>query len=252
MNRTRSFVLAAVAAALTLGYAGPARGQAHVTDVNALIDSIAPADNFYSGTDPLVTWPSAGTPFNRTVCTRFISETLRHSYAMTDDCLRALTGAGKPNTGHYWRAVVNQSGGSCTLADGSTAANHAFTRVTNVGAIAVGDLVAILYLDSTEPDSGHTAWVLAAPTFVTTLNGEDVYDLMVGDSSSSFHGYNDTRYLRPDAGNVPDEGVGRGALRLFTDASGEITGYRWSHRSKTTYRPDTRHLVIGRLVRTLL
>jgi hypothetical protein len=236
--------------ALAVVAAAPqAQAQTHVDDVNALLGTITPANNFYSSADPIVVWPGTGTPFNRTVCTRFISETLRHSYALNDDCLRALTGAGKPNTGHYYRAIVNQSGGSCTLADG-TALTHSFTRVTNVGQIAVGDLVAILYLDSSEPDSGHTAWVMATPTFVTTSGGENVYDLLVADSSSSFHGYGDSRYLVPDAAGVPDEGVGSGAMRLYTDAAGTITGYRWSHRSKTTYRSDTRDLVIGHYVRS--
>ena len=246
-----SSVRAGLHALVLVGLAPLAQAQAHIDDVNALRAALTPANNFYSSTSPLVVWPEDGTAFNRTVCTRFISETLRHSYDMTDDCLRALTGAGKPNTGHYYNAIIAQRGGSCTLADGVTTATHSFTRVTNVSQIAVGDLVAILYLDAAEPDSGHTAWVIAVPTFVTTSGGENVYDLLVADSSSSFHGYSDSRYVTPDSPGVPDQGVGSGAMRLYTDASGEITGYRWSNRSSTTYRPDARHLVVAHLVRTL-
>lgn len=246
----RAFTLGA-ALVLASWPAAPVAAQDHVDDVNALIAAITPANNLYSSSSPLVVWPGAGVEFNRSVCTRFITETLKHSYAFSEGCLSALTGANKPNTGHYYQAIVNQAGGACTLSDGVTAASHSFTRVTSVDQIAVGDLIAILYLDAAEANSGHTAWVLATPVFVTTLDGENVYDLLVGDSSSSFHGYGDTRYLRPEAPGVPDEGVGSGAMRLFTDAAGTITGYRWSHRSQTTYRPDTRHLVIGHLVRVL-
>jgi hypothetical protein len=244
----RSLALVAAGTLVVAGSA-PVQAQAYLDDVTALLDVIQPENNFYSSTDPLVTWADQGTGFNRTVCTRFITESLKHSYGMTEDCLRALTGAGRPNTGHYYRAVVNEASGACTLVDGVTA-THALERITSVADILPGDLVAILYLDSSEPDSGHTAWVLESPVQVGTLNGETVYDLLVADSSSSFHGYQDSRYLNPDADGNPDEGLGSGPMRLFTDANGEITGYRWSHRSKTTYRPDTRDLVIGRLTRT--
>ncbi|HMJ12460.1 MAG TPA: hypothetical protein VK524_13640, partial [Polyangiaceae bacterium] len=138
-----------------------------------------------------------------------------------------------PNAATYHDAIENQTN---------------FTRITRVTAVQPGDLIAIEYdpppagLDT----SGHIAIVHSAPVLRTAslpiVPSTTQYDVMVVDSSASCHGSADTRYSRTDGG------AGRGTLRLYADASGNVAGYAWSTFSNSVYYSlaSGRHVVIGR------
>ncbi|MBF2052114.1 MAG: hypothetical protein IGS03_01465 [Candidatus Sericytochromatia bacterium] len=78
------------------------------------------------------------------------------------------------------------------------------------------------------------------------------YDLVILDSSSSYHATQDTRYLYPQSAQPfeADRGLGRGTMRFYADPqSGAVLGYKWSTGSASTCRPDQRKVVLGRLTK---
>ena len=80
------------------------------------------------------------------------------------------------------------------------------------------------------------------------ITGTTQYEVLVNDSSASYHGTTDTRY-KTEAGGKNDSGAGRGVMRLYADAAGDVVGYTWSTSKNSIYYNQTqRHLVVGRYV----
>jgi hypothetical protein len=149
--------------------------------------------------------------------------------------------------------------------------SNRFTPITAATQIQRGDTIAILYGTSDSGgDSGHVAWIDAAPVADSGGPSEPGLTSMlvtIVDSADGFHfapsAPQDDRYLGPldgnaacvtdadcigkyGAGAVCDNwqlstavctltGIGRGRMRLYVDGSGTIAGYTWGPSSGSTF-----------------
>jgi hypothetical protein len=152
-----------------------------------------------------------------------------------------------------------------------------FTTLAAVSDLRVGDTLALLYGTSDAGgDTGHVAWIDALPapySDAPTEAGLTQWAVTVVDSADGFHfapaanaANQDDRYLGPLTGGAHcstnaqcvaqygpsavcdttslanDEvcaytGIGRGQLRLYADASGNIAGYTWGTSSGSVFYP---------------
>lgn len=238
ISRTVLHVLPAVlASGMSLLAPSPAMGQEAMTPNHFvwaadLVTHVAPENNEY-GSPGYVTWAYVGGQLeyrNRSLCTTFVTQVIKHAYALSNDELKRWFGSTSPNVALYHSTITREIG---------------FKRVEAVGDIKAGDILAITYPEG----SGHVA--LAAGTaalrspIYPVISGTSQYELPVMDSSSSGHGMTDTRR---QANGTWHQGVGKGTMRLYADSAGTIVGYSWSFQSGSTYYPRTvRDLVIGRI-----
>lgn len=228
-TRVRQFwMLWGVAFAL---FSGAVRAD-HVSDANALVNNLLVSkQNVYGSNPSSIVWNGTSSQA-KTVCATFVTLLLQHSYNWNSTTFQNWMGTNSPNAALYHDSIVAQNG---------------FTRIDNVSQIHVGDILAAKYYDDATTSSGH---VMVANGVATLRNatapmvpGTTQYDLPVIDSTKSYHGTQDTRYLS----GVPG-GIGRGTLRLYADANGTIAGYCWSDASDSIYYlPSARDLVVGRL-----
>lgn len=197
---------------------------------------------------------------NRSDCSHYVNTTFKRSYGWTDGglvnwlCDGNPSDCSRPKAKHYHDTIV--------------AADH-FTQITNIASVAKGDLIAMKYYDSSG-NTGHVMWADGAPTVHCSACSPKEYKILVIDSSNSYHGTADTRYIggacttdaqcsavpyarcsSPTSGKCTYSGIGRGTARLFTDSNGEVIGYSWSTASNSTRYLNTdspllRHIVIGR------
>lgn len=240
-------------AALVILFAGRASAAPpkHIVWAERLVDTVTPAANEY-GEPALITWkPENGLDHstNRSKCASLVTRLLAKAYGKD---LVAWFGCASPNAATYHDTIEVEDG---------------FMLVETVHQIAVGDVVAIRYLDAGCTDvecgsfkgcktSGHVALVAARPRARAATSpivpGTHQYELDVIDSTSDVHGATDTRY-HSDALELDDEGVGRGTMRLYVDSvdpAHPIVGYTWSTWSGSTFYASTeRDLVIGRIRR---
>jgi hypothetical protein len=126
-------------------------------------------------------------------------------------------------------------------------AQNRFTEINNITAVQPGDLIAVKYLNSSV--TGHMMLVdstaRAESSSSPVIAGTTQYALTVIDSSSSYHGPNDTRVTDP---STTGNGIGRGEIRIYVDASLRPVGYSWSNTSGSTYYDlSQRPLIFGRL-----
>ncbi len=237
--RTLSRTLAAVVGSLWLmGSALPAVAiPAHLFWAEDVVDNIAPADNAYGTSPAYLTWAgvNGATAYtNRTQCSPFVTRVLKQAYNWTDQNFSTWFNSSSPTSARYHDVIV---------------AGTFFVAVTDVTNIQEGDILAVKYLDGSTSGTGHMmiAASTATPRTATAplVAGTTQYAIEVIDSSNSGHGPTDTR-LQEDG--TWKDGVGRGILRLYADATGAIVGYSWSTYSGSVfYEPATRSLVVGRL-----
>lgn len=204
----------------------------HLTDANQLVNNLIVSKKNVYGTDPSsIVWNGTNSEA-RTVCATFVTLLLQHSYNWTPTTFSNWMGSNSPNAALYHDTIVAQNG---------------FTRITNIANIQAGDILAVKYFDEGSTNSGHAMVAAGAPVARTAtaplVDGTNQYELLIIDSSKSYHGNADTRFTSGVAG-----GVGRGTLRLYTNANGTIVGYTWSTFSNSIYyTPNVRDLVVGRL-----
>ncbi|MCC2671314.1 MAG: hypothetical protein K0Q72_3785 [Armatimonadetes bacterium] len=241
-------VLAAlgVAALLTGAMRSGADGvPLHLTNAEALVAGITPANNNYEGTSQVV-WPAVGvTPSNKTVCAQFITRLIQKSYGRTDSDFFRCIGSTSPyaKTYHDWF----KSSQTCSS---KLAHQHVYTvQVPRVSDFAPGDLVAIKNLTVASNSTGHMAMVSDTPLLLWEEAGVRAYTVSVIDSTQSPHDELDTRVTRPD-GAVEDTGVGEGTMAVFADSQTDtVLGHCWStDNGSTEYTQSQKSLVVGRLV----
>jgi hypothetical protein len=225
------------------------QAQAHFNDANNLITSLLadPANiNIYDGDGSLtdqIDWVKLqGTPQKAvSVCGTFMTMLLKHTYGFTNAQFTAKTGSTSPNAAKYHDAIVAQSG---------------FTRIASVDHAAPGDVISIKYPLGGNT-SGHVMMVQSVGPWQPRANSTQnflaygaepavagYYNVTVIDSSSSYHGSNDTRKNKPG-------GIGRnGVVRIYVDGAFQITGYTWSEYNTSEYKTTAAgySVAIGRLV----
>ena len=239
--------LVALGCAVLLGGAvrsGATGVPVHLTNAEALVAAIDPANNNYESTSQVV-WPAPGvTASNKTVCGQFVTRLIQKSYNRTDSDFFRCIGSTSPyaKTYHDWF----KSNQTC-----SSALAHQHVKATVVNKVSdwlAGDLIAIKNITVEANNTGHMAMVSAAPVVLWEANGVRAYAVDVIDSTSSPHDTLDTRVTRPD-GNHDDTGVGEGTMLIFASSQNDtVTGHCWStDAGSTEYTQAQKSLVAARL-----
>ncbi len=172
----------------------------------------------------------------KTECSSFATLLLEYSYGWTATNFVNWMGHASPDAAIYHDTIAAQKG---------------FKQILTVDQIHPGDFLAIVYYPEYQSPSGHVMLVQDLPQPNNTkplIAGTTQWTIPVIDSSSSYHGTNDTRYHHPG-------GIGYGTFRLYAKPDGTVAGYTWSllSTSTTNYVPQAtstnhgNHLVIGRL-----
>lgn len=231
-----SLSLAIVTSAMGFSGTVSAADPAHLTWAEDVALNVAPEFNAYGYNPDYVYWPgvNGATAYqNRTVCNQFVTRVLMQAYGWDATYFRTWLGAASPLASTYHDAIADSKG---------------FARITDVGSIQVGDIIAVKYPPGSSV-SGHMMMVVTAPTARAAtrplVNGALQWAVEIVDSTSSNHGAYDTRLM---ADGTVDAGAGIGTIRLYTDANGAYMGHTWSTSTGSTYYDmGTRHIEVGRL-----
>jgi len=224
----------------------------HLALARKLVDTITPASNNY-GSPAKLTWLGEnGLNYSTAVakCGSFVTELLKKAYAVD---FPSWLGSTSPHAACYHDAIEIEDG---------------FTSIESIKAVKAGDIVAIRYLDSGCEiltcgtftgcsSTGHVMIVAAAPTLLAPtaplIAGTLQYAVQILDATTDPHGISDTRW-KAGPNNTDDQGVGRGKVRFYVDASDPtkpIVGYTWSTSTGSNYYThNKRDLVIGRFMPT--
>ncbi|MTJ79636.1 MAG: hypothetical protein F8N37_01245 [Telmatospirillum sp.] len=218
---------------------------AHLRIARSLVADIRPENNRYVH-GRMVVWgdgPISGPVTAFTDCSGFVGSVLKRAgtpaYSLLDRDAAAFSGYVRyPLARDYYHAIVAARG---------------FQPVdAPPPAIRPGDIIAVLFSSraarDAEADTGHVMIVdqtpvprNATPPFV---DGTRQWSVVVLDSSGG-HGPADSRNR---SGMAASGGVGRGILRLYSDAAGRIAGYAWSLSPGAPFRPASQApLAVGRL-----
>lgn len=214
---------------------------AHVAEAMSWVDAIDPANNDY-GDPPSITFDASGEPTLLAKCGSAQGLIFKETYAgITDTVLSGLTGESSPHAVKWYNAILaGASSGGYSLAEVDGDALNEGDLLVTAGATGHVDhamLVESVTDVTLAKDSIGKAYK-AGPTGTTAI-------LLVGviDASETPHGPDpanprpetDTRYIYQDAANTPDQGIGYGEILVYTDADGEIIGWRWSVISSTLH-----------------
>jgi len=206
----------------------------HLTLAIELASRIELANTNYAHGEPQVTWDGAGASYAD--CSGFVDELLKKSYGYDAADFKKWFDSHRPSAKRYHDAIAAQTG---------------FKEITRFNDVRPGDFLAVKYLRRTD-NTGHIMLVESAPRRMTAkkpiVAGTEQWEVPVIDSSMTGHGVTDTRHKQGDGGRDHD-GLGRGVLRVYTDAQGAIVGFSWSTEAISKFEePDSEHLLVGRLV----
>lgn len=219
---------------------------AHADWAEVVARHVVPEMNTYGSSPTVLRWQGidgAAEFENRTVCSSFVTHSLRRAYSWPDTLIKTWAGTTTPNADRYQELIV---------------AGNGFTRIKEPEAISRGDLIAIKYLECAGSKStGHVVIALGSaiqrPTNTEPVVPNTIqYALEIADSSQSDHFAKNFPDSRTDAlGNRLTTGAGVGWMRLYRNVStGEIQGYTWSMQRSSTYYDagGCRVLAAGRLM----
>lgn len=220
----------------------------HLDLAEMLVATVLPALNFY-GDPTAISWEGInGLDYstNRSKCATLVTQLFERAY---DPDYVAWFGCTSPHAASYHDKIEVEDG---------------FTLIESILDVQPGDIIAIEYLDagctnltcgtfSTCTSTGHVAIVSDVPKARTAtaplVTGTLQYSVEIIDTSTSFHGTADTRYMS-DVGGAHDQGVGQGTMRLYVDAKDPthpIVGHSWSTSSGSAFHSNAkRDVVIGR------
>jgi hypothetical protein len=239
---TTARLSAALACALLVGQlplaaSEPAAKPPHLEAAEELVKHVLPADSSYRHKRGTVLWKGshdAARYESHTDCSGLLNHLLAHCYGIKSDDLRAWLGTARPTAKTYYEAVAAQNG---------------FSQIARLEQVRDGDIIAIKYPPGAD-DTGHVMIVAGAArrraATAPEVQGTQQWEVLVIDSATSGHGKTDSRH-KPDRKYNP--GIGKGALRLYTDQQGKLVGYTWSTYSGSVYRAQSAQpVVIGRLL----
>ncbi len=218
----------------------------HLDLAELLVATVLPSTNSY-GDPTQITWEGSNGlnhSTNRSKCATLVTQLFERAY--NPDYV-AWFGCTSPHAASYHDAIEAEDG---------------FTRIASILDVKPGDIIAIQYNDagctnltcgtfSTCTSTGHVAMVADVPRARTAsaplVSGTTQYSLEIIDTSTSYHGTDDTRY-QSEVGGANDQGVGQGTMRLYVKNSA-IVGHSWSTSSGSAYYSSAkRDVVIGRYV----
>jgi len=203
-----------------------------------LLGTTAASDTGYRHKDEVVEWRGFGGATksqSQTDCSGLINHVLTRAYGLTAAEFKQWLGASRPLAKDYYSAITAQRG---------------FILTNDVSQMRPGDLIAVRYVNSAPgDDTGHVMLVDSTPVPRAASKpiepGMTQWDVEVIDSATSGHGPLDSRSEGSDKSR---QGLGKGTLRLYVDASGAIAGYSWSDLAASQfYAASQRPIAIGRL-----
>jgi len=202
----------------------------HLSQALDLVNRLTASTNNTYATNP--NWIDWNKPAARTECNSFLNRLHQYTYNTNETYFKNWMNSTSP-TAANWHDTI--------------AAANRFQPKTRVTDIVAGDFIAIKY-PANLTSTGHamlvcgnvTAYSATSPVVSSTVQ----YSVYVCDSSSSYHGNNDTRLTQ-----ASPQGIGKGVFRLYANNStNEIVGYTWSLIGSSVYYSQAeRHLVAGSL-----
>jgi hypothetical protein len=210
----------------------------HLVDARSLVKQLALTNTGYKQGKgfPEIVWDGEVRAFCD--CSALIDNLLMHSYGYSKAELKKWFGAEQPTAKQYHDLIADPKG-------------KGFVRITHLKDAQPGDLLAVKYAEEKPNHTGHVMLVDGLPTEMKPALPEvkgavKQWQVPIIDSAKSGHGKTDTRY---EAG-ASQSGVGKGILRVYTDALGKVVAYTWSPESTSqeAYTQKNNHMVIGRLV----
>lgn len=212
----------------------------HLIDLRVLLGQISSEDTSYEHGVVDVQWKGykgSKKALCHTDCSGLMDALLTHSYHLNRTDFRRWFGREKALAKDYFRAVIYQNN---------------FARITQIKEIKTGDFLVIRFLPGAknqDNDTGHIAIIDEAPQLIDSIpplvKNSHQWVVSVIDCAHEPHGIKDTRYIGEKKFY---DGLGKGKMRLYTDADGHILGYAWSTRKSTKYFPSTQHpIAIGRI-----
>lgn len=234
--------LAAMGALLAPSVAGAQTPELEWAD-RLIADLPTPSQNNDYGSPAVISWAGvdgASVSYNRSKCAPFVTRMIKQGRGWSDDDFRSWFGTSGPDSAQYYDRI--------------TAGGAPFSSsVTNIAGVRPGDVIAFRYDANGTSGSGHTMLAAGAPVEIAPVRpfvpGTTQYTVEVADSTSSPHGNDDSRRYLVGTSWKEQDGAGKGKIRLYTDALGQIVGHTWSLKS-TSYYPNvagSRPIAIGRI-----
>lgn len=208
----------------------------HLADARSLVKKLQLSDTKYEHGAGEIVW--TGTVAAKCDCSSFLNLLFAHSYGYAEGDYKSWLGAKRPTAKHYHDTIADPK-------------SDRFARVARLADVKPGDVLAVKYADAMPGENtGHVMLVDAEPKEMAgapagVAGAVKQWQVAVIDSSMSAHGAHDSRYEK----GVKHTGLGRGAIRVYTNDAGGIVAYTWSPESaKTVYYPKDHDMVVGRLV----
>ena len=219
----------------------------HLDLAEMLVATVLPKANSY-GYPAQITWEGLnGLNYstNRSKCATLVTQLFEKAY---DVDYKSWFGCTSPIAASYHDMIEDEDG---------------FDLIKSIDDVRPGDIIAIRYYDAGCTDltcgtfsnctaTGHVAMVADYPKARAAsepfVSGTTQYSIEIIDTSTGYHGFDDTRY-QSDVGGSNDQGIGQGTMRVYVNPKKEssIVGHSWSTLSGSIfYGNSKRDLVIGR------
>lgn len=216
------------------------------------------------------TKPENNTYSNRNPYTRMPGDFLAKEFVVASDCSRFVEDMfrrGNAGVVEQLRSKAFRDSHSIRDWHPSIEREEAFTRVRKVADMRPGDVAVWLYMDMGDHTlPGHMLFIDSVPVKLDKprkplIDGMDQYEVAIIDTSQEAKSRDDTRYVSDAAlrdaneakgkerGSIASpniKGVGRGHLRFYADASGNIQGIAFSFDKAKFHGLDDWNIVVGR------
>lgn len=254
--RLKTLVATAVLGlAATWAAADEAAVPRHLQIARDFVANTKPENNSYANKNPYTRMPGdflASEYVVATDCSRFVEDMFRRANSGVVEQLRSKMFKNSHST-RDWHPSVERE--------------EAFTRIWKAADMKPGDVAVWLYMnagDHTLP--GHMLFIDSEPVKLAKprkpiVEGMDQYEVWIIDTSQEAKSRDDTRFVSDAAlrdaneakgkerGSITSpnqKGVGRGRIRFYADAAGEIKGVAFSFDKAKFHALDDWSVVVGR------
>lgn len=239
----------------TLAVADDAAVPRHLQIARDFVANTKPENNSYSNKNPYTKMPGdflASEYVVATDCSRFVEDMFRRAKSGVVEQLRTKSLKSSYSI-RDWHPSVERE--------------EAFTRIWKAADMKPGDVAVWLYVntgDHTLP--GHMLFIDSEPVKLAkprkpSVEGLDQYEVTIIDTSQEAKSRDDTRFVSDAAlrdaneakgkerGSITSpnqKGVGRGRIRFYVDAAGDIKGVAFSFDKAKFHGLDDWNIVVGR------
>lgn len=254
--RLKTMVVAsALSLVATLAVADDAAVPRHLQIARDFVANTKPENNSYTNKNPYTRMPGdflASEYVVATDCSRFVEDMFRRAKSGVIEQLRSKSLKNSYSIRDWHPSVEREEG---------------FTRVWKAEELKPGDVAVWLYVntgDHTLP--GHMLFIDSEPVKLAKprkpiVEGLDQYEVWIIDTSQEAKSRDDTRFVsdaalrdaneakgkeRGSIASPNQKGVGRGRIRFYADAAGDIKGVAFSFDKAKFHGLDDWSIVVGR------